>query len=263
MPRILPIDSRVPTLHGVLIKRQAVNEQIRAYATVQEARAHARRIVKAAQIKASSLKNSAMREGFQAGWLDSLNAVYNALSDSNQLHQQIDQSLKQAVRRALESSLAQPGLELQLLEGWFLAGPRLDDELHLVLPRKAQDQIETLKRSIERVTGIAPVVSVGESENVVIQSGDQIYEFCPERTLEEMNALVNSCFQRLEVKKQCQRWSARIVRAWLDEIDQRFSAESQIEENAQNEQDESGEEENFDDEFDDFDANPNLNYLRN
>jgi hypothetical protein len=254
MPRILTIDSRVPTVHGVLIKRQAVHEQVRAYTTVQQARAHARRIIKEAQINASALEQNGLREGFQSGWLDSLNAIFNALSNGNVLHQQIEMALKQAVRKSLETSLSQPGLELQLLEGWLSAGPRLGEELHLVIPQHAQEQRETLKRHVEKATGIAPVVSVGEGQNIVIQSGDHIYEFSPERTLDEMNGLVNHCFQRLEVKKQCDQWVARIVRAWLNEISDRYSDIPD---------DEAEEESRFDDDLDDFDSESTLNYFKN
>lgn len=262
MPRILTIDSRVPTVHGVLIKRQAVQEQLRAYTTVQQARAHARRIIKDAQIKASSLEQNALREGFQSGWLDSLNTIFNALSDGNLLHQQIETALKQAVRKSLETSLAQPGLELQLLDGWLSAGPRLGDELHLVIPHHAQDQSESLKRYVAKATGIAPVVSVGEGQNIVIQSGDHIYEFSPERTLEEMNGLVNQCFSRLEVRKQCDQWVARVVRAWLNEISERYSDSENGDVDDESE-DDSEEESQFDDDFDDFDSESALNYFRN
>jgi len=253
MPRILTIDSRVPTVYGVLIKRQAVQEQVRAYTTVQQARAHARRITKDAQIKASAIEQNGLREGFQSGWLDSLNAIFNALSDGNLLHQQIESALKQTVRKSLETSLAQPELELQLLDAWLSAGPRLGEELHLVIPHHAQEQRESLRRHVEKVTGIVPVVSVGEGQNIIIQSGDHIYEFSPERTMDEMNGLVNHCFHRLEVKKQCDQWVARVMRAWLKEISERFSDSVDQE---------SEEESPFDDDFDD-DSESTLNYFRN
>ena len=87
---------------------------------------------------------------------------------------------------------------------------------------------------------------------MVIQSGEQVYEFSPERTMVEMNELVHRCFQRLEVKKKCAEWSAQIVHRWLIEIEQHSSSSEQRTENAPP----------FDDELDDLDSESTLNYFR-
>ena len=54
MPRTLAIDPRVPTSHGLIIRRRTLAEQIRAHITIREARAYARRIVKQAQLHAEA-----------------------------------------------------------------------------------------------------------------------------------------------------------------------------------------------------------------
>jgi len=254
MPRILQIDPRVPTLFGVLIPRQAVNEQFRAYTTIQQARKYAKRIVSNAQKKADSLEKQALREGFQAGWLDSLNAIYSALADCNQLHQTIELALKNAVKKSLEISLQQPGLELQLLEGWLASGPSTSGELHVIVPHHAQNQIEKLKQRLEQCSGVPSMISVGESDNVIIQNGDQVYEFSPERTMHEMGELAHRCFQSLQVRKQCANWSARIVQNWLDDIEQRYK-------NIEVEQTEPETQFN-DDSFDDCDSESALNFFK-
>ena len=253
MPRLLSIDSRVPTLHGVLIPREAIKEQTRICSTVEQARKYARRITKDAQLKAQKLESQAMREGFQSGLIESLNAIYNALAESGQLRQQIEHALKETVRTSLETALRQPGLELQLLEGWLNAGPIVSTELEIILPRHAENQIEAMKRRIEQVAGLVPVISIGEGDNVVIQSGEQVYEFSPERTKVEMNELVHNCFQRLEVKRQCAQWSAQIVQKWLSEIEQHFSGYGG---------DQFDDEMQFDDDLDEFDSESTLNYFR-
>ena len=254
MPRILQIDARVPTLYGVVISRQAVSEQVRAYTTIEDARKYARRIVSDAQKKAESLEKQALREGFQAGWLDSLNAIYNALADANQLHQTIELALKNAVRKSLEITLQQPGLELQLLEGWLASSHRTSGDLHMIVPHHAQEQVEKLKLRLEQCSGVTSTVSIGDSDNVVIQSGDQVYEFCPERTMEEMRELVHRCFQSLEVRKQCANWSARIVQNWLDDLDQRYRNVAVGKSDSESKFN--------DDDFDEFDSESAINFFK-
>lgn len=225
MPRILSIDPRVPTLHGVLIPRAAVESHERAYITLQQARAYARQVSKTAQAMAASVQQQAMREGFMAGWLDSMNAIYRALSERNSLFQQIEQTLKDAVKRELEMALQQPDLELHLLETWLAAGHKVGDSLQIILPKHALTQVEQIKRRVQSALGLDASISVGDGDNVTIQSGDQVYEFSPDRSKGELNELAHRCFQRLEVRKQNTQWSQEIVQHWFSEMQQRYNVE--------------------------------------
>lgn len=222
MPRTLAIDPRVPTSHGVIIRRHTLAEQIRAHTTVKEARAYARRIVKQAQLHAESIKQEAMQQGFNDGWQDSLESIYRSLRGTERLHVDIEHSLKQAVHSTMENALAQPALELQLLESWLAAAPRTPTALNLVLPRRAQAHIPAITRRIEEALKITPTISIGNSDCVVIECGDQIFEFAPTRTLQETDELAKSCLRRLEVKKQCAAWSKHIVQQWLLNLAQRY-----------------------------------------
>ena len=225
MPRTLAIDPRVPTSHGLIIRRRCVAEHTRAHITIREARAYARRIVKQAQLHAEAIKQEAMQQGFDAGWQDSLEVIYQSLRGMEQLHIQIEQTLKQGVHETMEKALGSPGLELQLLEGWLAAIPREPAALNLVLPRRAQEQIPVITRRIEETLKIAPTISVGDSDCVVIECGDQILEFSPSRVLQETDDLAKSSIRRLEVKKQCAAWSKHIVQHWLSNLAQRHEGE--------------------------------------
>jgi hypothetical protein len=225
MPRILHIDPRVPTLHGVVIPREAVDEHMRAYTTVREARAHARRIIKNSQLMATSLEQQAMREGFQAGWLDSLNAVYNALAEKDHFFRYIEMSLKESVKHALEAAMQKPDLELQLLDAWLASSPRGTKNLQIILPSHAGAQSEAIKRRVTEAIGIEPSVSLGESNSVVIQSGEQVFEFSPQRAMADLSNLAQQCFHRLEVKKETANWTAEIVQYWLSDLRHRFGGE--------------------------------------
>src|SRR5688500_11862288 len=102
MLRTLAIDPRVPTSHGVIIRRQCIAEQTRAHITVKEARAYARRIVKQAQSHAEAIKRAAMQQGFDEGWHDSLDVIYQSLRGMEQLHVKIEQTLKQVIHETME-----------------------------------------------------------------------------------------------------------------------------------------------------------------
>jgi len=221
MPRIFNIDPRVPTEHSALIPRHAIDEHVRAYTTVQEARSHAKRIIKEAQENAVDIKEHAMREGFQAGWLDSMTVILTALENSNELYVQIESDLKKVVKNTLETSLQQPGLELTLLEGWLESDPRTTNDILIHLPIYAQSQADIVRRRVEETLKITPTVLFGSSENIVIQCGDQVYEFSPTRTMVDLQTLAQNCFQRLEVKKRCAQWSEQIVRHWVAKMNQR------------------------------------------
>lgn len=229
MPRTLAIDPRVPTSHGLIIRRHTLAEQTRAHITIKEARAYARRIVKQAQLHAESIKQEAMQQGFDDGWQDSLEVIYQSLRGTEQLHVQIEQALKQVIHETMEKALAQPALELQLLEGWLAAAPRAPTALNLVLPRRAQEQTPAIIRRIEEILNVTPTVSVSDSDCVVIECGDQIFEFAPARTLQETDELAKNCIRRLEVKKQCAAWSKHIIQHWLSNLAQRHDATLQNE----------------------------------
>lgn len=224
MPRTLAIDPRVPTSHGLVIRRHTLVEQTRVHATLREARAYARRIVKQAQLQAESIKQEAMRQGYDDGWRDSLDVIYNSLHGTAHLHGQIEQALKQVVHKTMESALAQPTLELQLLEGWLASKPAVPATLNLVLPRRAESDIPSIVRRVEETLAITPTISIGDSDCVVIECGDQIFEFSPTRTLQETDELAKSSLRRLEIKKQCVAWSEHIVREWLSNLAQRYNA---------------------------------------
>lgn len=224
MPRILAIDPRVPTSHGLIIKRQCLAEQTRAHISIKEARAYARRIVKQAQLHAESIKQSAMQQGFDDGWRDSLKVIFQTLQGTVQLHTQLEQALKKTVHETMEKALAQPALELQLLEGWLAATPHVSSALNLVLPRRAQEQAPAIIRRVEETLKITPTVSFGDSDGVVIEYGDQIAEFSPNRTLGETDALAKECVRRLEVKKQMAMWSKHVVQHWLSDLAKRHDA---------------------------------------
>lgn len=227
MLRTLAIDPRVPTSHGVVIRRQRLAEQNRAHITIKEARAYARRIVKQAQLEAEEIKHEAMQQGFGDGWQDSLDVIYQSLRGTEQLHVQIEQALKQVVHETLEKALAQPALELQLLEGWLAAAPQAPASLNLVLPRRAQAQVPAITRRIEEALRVTPTISIGDGEGVVIECGDQIVEFSPTRILRETDELAKNSVRRLEVKKQCAAWTKHIVQHWLSNLAQRYEAELQ------------------------------------
>ncbi len=222
MPRTLAIDPRVPTSHGVVIRRHTLAEQTRAYVTIKEARAYARRIVKEAQLQAESITLEAMQQGFSDGWQDSLNVIYESLQGTKHVHSQIEAALKQSVQDSLEKAMQQPGLELQLIEGWLEAAPPVEATLHLVLPNGAQSQVPAIIRRVEESLKITPTVSIGNSKNIVIESGEQVFEFSPTRTIDELNDLAKSCLRRLEVKKQCAVWSVHVVQHWLSTLAQRY-----------------------------------------
>lgn len=222
MPRILAIDPRVPASHGLVIRRHTLAEQTRVHATLKEARAYARRIVKQAQSHAEFIKHEAMRQGFEDGWQDSLDAIYKSLHGTALLHDHIEQKLKQTVHKTMAGALAQPSLELQLLEDWLASTPTVSTALKLVLPRRAEANIPFITRRVEEVLKITPAISIGESDCVVIECGDQIFEFSPARTLKETDELAKSSIRRLEVKKQCAAWSEHIVREWLSNLAQRY-----------------------------------------
>lgn len=230
MPRILPVDPRVPILEGVLLPAQAVRESVRIYTTVQQARAHARRLIRDATLRAEAIERQAMIEGFQAGWVDSLNAIWNALADSNALYLRIEQSLKQAVHTALETALQRPELELQLLESWLAAHVEPLQELHIIVPQHAKAQIDMLKRRVDQLVDVKVSISAGEGNGLTIESGEQVFEFSPDRTLIEFDALAHRCFQRLQVHEQCVQWSQEIVQRWLADVRRRYerSAEEAI-----------------------------------
>lgn len=224
MPRILPIDSRVPTVDGVLLPAQAVREGVRIHTTIHEARAHASHLIRDAILRADSIEKQAMCQGFQAGWVDSLNAIWNALADCNELYARIEQSLKQSVQEALESALQRPGLELQLLEGWLSAHPEPVQELHIIVPQHAKAQIDILKRRLAQLGDVKVDISVGEGNHLTIESGEQIFEFSPDRTQDEFNELAFRCFQRLQVHQQCVEWSRDIVQRWLADVRRRYES---------------------------------------
>jgi len=223
MPRILNIDHRVPAARGVIIRRHTVAEQTRAYTTVQEARAYARRIVKEAQMQAQSIEQHAMQEGFKAGWRDSLDVVVQSLRSADQLYLDIEQALKKSVHEELEKVLQKPILDL--LEGWLTTSPRSVGAVHIVLPRHAQSQAAAIIRRLEESLGINPSVAIGESDHVVIECGDQVFEFSPTAALQELDLLAQHCMKRLEVKKQCNTWSANTVRNWLCDLDNRHGSD--------------------------------------
>lgn len=243
MPRIIQIDPRVPATHGVLIPRLAVEQHTRVLATVNEARAYARRIVKEAQAKVTELERQAIHDGFQAGWIDSMNVVFHALSDGDRLQKAIESSLKASVQNALKNALENPELELQLLDSWLNSGPRVAEELQIILPKRAQHNIEAIKRRLEQSTGVVANCIVGETDNVIIQSGEQIYEFAPTNTYDELGELTDRCIGRLDLRKQCEEWSSQIVNGWLSDLALRHNKQTDDED-----------EESFGDEFfDDYD----------
>jgi len=219
MPRILHIDPRVPKTHGVLIPRQAVEQQTRVFATLQEARSYAKRIFKEAQDKSMALERQAIHAGFEAGWIDSMNAVFRALADSERLQQKIEQSLKLSVQQCLKSALQHPELELHLLEAWLNAVPGVVEDLHIILPKSAQHNIEAIKQRLQQATGVAPICTVGDTDSVIIQSGEQIYEFSSKNTALEMSELASNCLQNLQVKKQCDELISGIVKNWLEDLE--------------------------------------------
>lgn len=223
MPKQLSIDSRVPTVSGVLIKRQAVEDQQHIYANLQQAQAYAKRIVREAQEHAAVIERQAMQAGYQTAWLESMNSICIALSDSDRLREEIQQNLKQEVRGALEAALQNPELELRLIDSWLSSGHRPAGDLIVVLPQHAKNKLELIRQRIEQATGRAPTVYVGERSTLAIQSGDQVYEFCPDYTRQAMDELVHQSLRRLDVRRQCEEWSAQMVQHWFSEIDARFA----------------------------------------
>jgi vacuolar-type H+-ATPase subunit H len=221
MLRTLKIDPRVPAVHGVLIRRQAVDEQTRAYVTVKQARAHARSIIKNAHATATRLEHQALREGFQAGWTDSINGLFNALQDSERFYEKIERELKQSVQEELQNSAQQPELALYLIKDWLAAHATGSEKLSVILPKFSGSQVAAVLQCVQDKTGLTPVVSVGNTNNVVIQLNDQGYEFAPERMVGELNELASRCFQKLAVRKQCADWSKEITNDWLSELAQR------------------------------------------
>lgn len=245
MPRTLAIDPRVPTSYGLIIRRQSIAEQTRAHITIKEARGYARRIVKQAQLHSESIRQEAMQQGFDAGWQDSLAMIYQSLRNMEQLYVKTEQALKQVVHNTMGNALAQSGVELQLLESWLSAAPRAPAALNLVLPRHVQAQTATIIRRIEEALQITPTVSIGDSDCIIIECGDQVFEFAPSRTMQETDELAKNCLRRLEVKKQYTAMTEQIVQAWLSDLAERHSSQNEID---------AGFDERFDDElFDDDD----------
>lgn len=222
MPRTLAIDPRVPTSHGVIIRRHTIVEHTRVHATIKEARAYARRIVSKAQSQAESIKQQAMQQGFHDGWQDSLEVIYESLRGSKNLYVHIENALKQAVHESLQKAMQQPGLELQLLEGWLAAAPPDVTTMQLVLPPNAQSQAAAITRRVEEALRITPSITIGEGEHIVIVCGEQVFEFSPSRTIDEIDDLAKNCLKRLEVKKQCATWSTHIVQQWLSDLAKRY-----------------------------------------
>jgi hypothetical protein len=221
MPRTLAIDPRVPTSHGLVIRRHTLAEQTRAFTTIKEARAYARRIVKQAQLHAEDIKQEAIQQGFSEGWQDSLSVIYQTLRDTKQLHIQIDHQLKQAVHEAMKNALVQPDIELQLLEDWLAATPQAPSTLHLVLPRRTQAQVPAIIRRVEETLQVTPTITMGNSDCVIIECGDQIFEFSPTRMSQETDDLAKNCIRRMEIKKQYAEWSKHIVKEWLSNLAKR------------------------------------------
>lgn len=224
MPRTLVIDPRVPTLHGVLIPRLAIDQHVRTYTMVQEARAHARRIINEAYVQAEAIQEQAYMEGFGAGWIDSLDVIHQKLINSEQLQQQLEQRLKKNVHDAIEHALQQPELELSLIQGWLDTAPATSGDLHVVLPRHIQQQTTSIIRRFEQALGVTPTVSFGDSDHVIIESGVHLFEFSSARISQEMDALTQHCLRQLDIRKQCTQMNGEIVQHWLTQLAQRHGA---------------------------------------
>jgi hypothetical protein len=217
-------------MHGVVIRRQALDEQQRAYTTVEAARRHARNIVKNATARAEAIEQQAIKEGFQAGWIDSLNAMMGALQDSEAFCRKVEADLKNAVHDKLMSAMNQPELALHLIKGWLEANAPEPGKLRVIVPASATSQVDAIKKHLLEDTGMVPVVSVGTGKSVVLQFQDQGVEFSPERTCGELNELVDSCFHQLAVKRQCLSWRDEITRQWLSTVAQQLGPEPHVDE---------------------------------
>lgn len=215
MPRRLQTDSRVPVVDGVLIKRQAILDNQRVHATLQQARIHARRLVKEAQENADAIRRDAMAAGYQDAWLSQLSAVFAALSDSERLRADVRGNVQASLRNALETSLQHPEVALQLIDGWLASGSTTTTTLQVVVPTHARHLVDRIRQRIEQKTGASVHVAVGEHCTVSISDGDRVFEFNPEACQHAMTEIVEQSLRRLNLKQRCQDWSDHAVHRWM------------------------------------------------
>ncbi|AMC33565.1 hypothetical protein VN23_02610 [Janthinobacterium sp. B9-8] len=195
----------------------------RSHATVSEAQARAKSILREASEQAQAIYQTAYTDGFSTGLVQSLDEVYAYLQGSDQLQAHIESSIKDDMRKALSNALDVPSLLLQLLEDWLSKAPKVTS-LRIVLPQRGKGQALQMARRVREVLGFEPCMQIDTGERFMLEYGEHVQEFSPAHVLNEMDNKLKQTLESLSLTERCEALRVKSTQAWLYQLEEHKGA---------------------------------------
>ncbi|HEY4317740.1 MAG TPA: hypothetical protein VGN04_09060 [Herbaspirillum sp.] len=187
---------------GVFIPRKQVQKMRRARDLLDDARRHARGMLKQARQQAAAIRREAFAAGYEDGVLASASQVLAHFDAAQAQALRLRGELKQYAGDLLGATLVHPDTVLAVLDECLqgLAGP-LDRRIRIVLPESMRGARARLNAMLAQAGRNAVEVGYGEDARLVVLAGEQVFEFDPpesiaqgqERLMTRFSDLADAC----------------------------------------------------------------------
>lgn len=178
----------LPAMAGVLLKREPLSNTRFAQTTLNEARRHARTLLRDAQREASLCYERAARAGYEAGFREALSPALHFLRECRRVQLDLRKRMEADAQEALSTVLNDARLVMRLAQQ--LGKRRAELEMtapRVTLPQAAGRIAASVRSSVEKIWPDAEVV-YADTESFIVEWADQILEFAAPRTASRLTA---------------------------------------------------------------------------
>lgn len=215
MPREIPTSPLCSPVDGVLFSRKQLLRRMRTKGLEQQAKQHARRILRDAQQEAELIRQHAYQEGYQQGMLDALQQTASYLAASQTLDGRCRERLSQHVRAMLSSAVDHPETLLLVLDEWLRNLPASDETLYLTLPSTAHALQPRLREVLAANWKGKIQLDYHAGPDFVMRHADQLAEFSPAQYVE---SATRALLQTLDsLPQDCRRISDFALQEFIEQ----------------------------------------------
>ncbi|KVN98506.1 hypothetical protein WJ69_34175 [Burkholderia ubonensis] len=180
----------LPATAGVLLKREPLSNTRFAQTTLNEARRHARTLLRDAQREASLCYERAARAGYEAGFREALRPALEFLRECKRVQLNLRKRMEADAQEALSSVLSDARLVMRLAQQ--LGKRRTELEMtapRVTLPQAAGRIAASVRSRVEEIWPDAEVM-YADTESFIVEWADQVLEFAPQRTASRLTGVV-------------------------------------------------------------------------
>jgi len=217
MQKTITCPNMIESIEGVLIPGSDLKKREKVENILKQAKHHASKIIKEANIQAQTIRESAQSAGYQAGIILSINSVADFIDNNQSIYLKFYTKTHESMLKNLRHALNSPEIFPLLLEHW-LADVIPDEEhstLFLLVPKMALKQQSELSSYIASLWSGKVVIEQHTDNRFVIKYKNDLAEFSPDVWVEQQRIQADFC-QQLE--KDCNSLSSNSIQQLLNDL---------------------------------------------